>query len=243
VEYRVWDSPSPINAEAGYLFSKLFKTLNEIPIMADPEASHILEEFNSRKPSSELPSKRSNRAFLGHIFATIALKHLAKHVSPQYEALLGPLWIKGLEWVEWDGAVVRKGSRELFEKYYHPDDVIALFEFKSSGIYGRKHPQKDKGKTVEEVVEDIRKNFDYARKLCPNLNGCFYISLHERVPRHERKPDGEFPINYYEETKKLGPDITTCVLFDSYSIEKNKPKSLDDWDTLVKELEKLQHER
>lgn len=144
------------------------------------------------------------------MFATVALKHIRKYIPQKYETVLGPLWIRGLEWIEWDGAIIRRCAEQIFEKYYNPDDVIALFELKSGGIYGG-------SETIQNVISGIKGNFQEAKKVCPNLKRCFYITLHERKPKRKGS------INFYGETKKLEPEIIVCVLFDSASIETETP--------------------
>lgn len=203
--------------------------------MINPEVNQILNEFESmRKRMKNPPKKKSNRDFVGHVFATIALKHMATHISSQYNVVSGPLWIQGLEWIEWDGAVIRSGSKEIFENYHNPQNVVALFELKSGGIYGRKSPQKGKGRTLQEVIDGIRRNFCEAGKICPNLKRCFYVSLHERKPKRKDS------INYYGETKKLEPKIVTCILFESSSLEKKRPLPFNgEWDRLAVELKNL----
>jgi hypothetical protein len=205
--------------------------------MPSSEEHQILSEFRQNK-FSEVPTNRSNRRFLGHYFASIAMNHISKYVPMEkYVPVLGPVWIKGLEWVEWDGAVVKKDSKEIFPHCYDPSDIAVIFEFKVSGIYGLKTPRKGK-KTVQEVVENIKGNFEAAKGLYKNL-GCFYISLHERRPDPNRKQRRGAPINYYAETKKLPADITTCILFNSRSFEKSSPEQLDSWAEMIGKLDAL----
>jgi len=159
---------------------------------------------------------------------------MKKYVSQHYKIVLGPLWIQRYEWVQWDSAIVKKDAQEILEKYYNPNDIVALFEFKARGIYGRKE-KKDREKTVREVIEGIKQNFGAAQVLCPNLKRCFYIAL------HERRPIRPGSIDYFSETKKLEPGIVTCILFDSYSIERGKKpvQYHDEWSKLIDELRQL----
>lgn len=203
--------------------------------MLNQEPNRSLYEFNSIQSKAIKPLKgKSNRAFIGHIFAGIALNYMAKYISQPYKVVLGPLWIQQLEWVQWDGAIIKRDAQEILERYYLPKDFVALFEFKTRGIYGRKE-KKDKQKTVGEVIEDIRQNFHSAQVLCPNLRRCFYVTL------HERKPMRRTSIDYFGETKKLEPEIVTCILFDAYSIERgSQPVQYpNEWKRLITELQQL----
>lgn len=148
--------------------------------------------------------------------------------------MLGPLWIQQLEWIQWDAAIIKRNAQKIPEKYYHPNEIIVLFEFKARGIYGRKE-KKDKQKTVAEVIEGIKQNFRSAQALCPNLKRCFYVSLHERKPKRQGS------IDYFGETKKLEPEIVTCILFDAYSIERRQQpvQYPNEWNRLINELQQL----
>lgn len=203
--------------------------------MLSQEPNQILYEFDSLQSKAIKPPKgKSNRAFIGHVFAGIALRHMENYISKRYKVVFGPLWMQQLEWIQWDGAIVKRDAQEILEKYYHPNDVVALFEFKTRGIYGRKE-KKDKQKTVHEVIEGIRQNFRSAQALCPNLKRCFYVTL------HERKPMRRGSIDYFGETKKLEPEIVTCILFDAYSIERRQQpvQYPNEWNRLINELQRL----
>jgi len=192
--------------------------------MSSSEEFQILSEFRK----FHVVPHRSNNRFRGHVFASIAMEHIKKHVPlEKYATVLGPVWIKSLERVEWDGIIIKKDSKEVFPHYYNSSDIIAIFEFKVGGIYGVKKPQKGK-KTVRQVIEEIKANFDDARNSCKNLLGCFYISLHERKPDESKRK----PINYYAETKAILTDTTTCILFNSKSFEK-EPKVIDCWNDII----------
>ncbi len=200
--------------------------------MLELESQEILLEFENFS-FKEAPNRKNNSRFRGHIFASILMKHIAKYTD-KFSPVLGPVWIKDLEWIEWDGAVIKKGAKEILPQYYNSNDIAGLFEFKVHGIYGGKYPQKGK-KTVQEVVKGISDNFENAKKLNKNIC-CFYISLQERKPVSEKKRKNK-PINYYAETKKL--PVTTCILFESNYLAKGKKFTLDSWDNVIEELRNL----
>jgi hypothetical protein len=199
-----------------------------------------LEFLEEKNVLLKVPEGKSNNRFLGHIFAKIVMDHIMKHLSMhKYRLVLGPLWLKHLEWVEWDGAIARKESKAIYECYYEPREILALFEFKISGIYGRKtRKEGQKGKTVQEVVFGIRENFKAAQDLGAAKERCFYISLHERKTKPEADLKENPPINYYAEAKKLESDALTCILFNSTTFEKDNPDTLDDWEIFVEKLKK-----
>ncbi len=203
--------------------------------MSKSESFQILSEF--QKNEFLKPQKRkSNNRFRGHVFSSIGMNHIAKHISlEEFTPVLGPVWIKDLEWIEWDGAIIKNSSKEILPHYYKPSDIAAIFEFKINGIYGTKYPQKGK-KTVQQVVKSINDNFEAAKRLNKNL-GCFYISLYERRPDSKRKRSQGTPIDYYAETKKL--PITTCILFNSRFRAKSEQVQLDSWANVITELESL----
>jgi hypothetical protein len=204
--------------------------------MFQPEEFQILGEFKNIQINNS-PKGRSNNRFKGNLFASIALTHI-NNVIPngKYRLILGPLWIKGMEYIEWDGAIVAKDADETFEKYFDADKIVALFEFKCNGIYGGR--KKGKGKTVEEVISYIKDNFSNAKTKCSNIKCLFYISLCERKPLASKK--AKQPINYYEETRKLEPDITTCILFNSNSMKEGKtPEPLDEWKNITEKIKTL----
>lgn len=156
-------------------------------------------EFSLKKP----PKRKSNKSFKGYIFVKILSKFLRKHTPKSYTLVLGPLWIKGLEWIEWDLAIIKKDANPEYDVLYNPEDIIALFECKVSGIYGGKNELK-------KIINRIKNNFEKAKKICNNLKKCFYISLMEVKPK-------KTGINYYRETKKNIEN--SFILFNSRSIE------------------------
>ena len=120
------------------------------------EAREILREYLTVvKSLKKLFERRSNKRFRGHVFASIVCKYLSKYV-PHCDVVLGPLWVKGLEWIEWDCAIVKRAL--VMYKLYDPDKVVALFECKVRGIYGR----RDK---LPTILENIRGRFRETEKL------------------------------------------------------------------------------
>jgi hypothetical protein len=84
------------------------------------------------------------------------MEHIGKNIpKDKYIPVIGPIWIKGLEWIEWDGALIKKDGEEILFHYYKPDAIAAIFEFKTAGIYGVKNPQEGK-KTIHDVIKKIR---------------------------------------------------------------------------------------
>jgi hypothetical protein len=77
--------------------------------MITPEEVSILKKFKEmEKDRVEAPvkaqSRRSSNRFRGHVFASIVMESIGKNVSrDKYQPVIGPIWIKGLEWIEWDG--------------------------------------------------------------------------------------------------------------------------------------------
>jgi len=170
------------------------------------EPRKILYEYlNIELNLKEPPEGRSNKPFKGYIFSKILSDYLKKYLSKDYKIVIGPLWIKDLEWIEWDCAVVKKDAKVEYNRY-DPDDVIALFECKVRGVYGG---YSDLPKTFKR----INNIFEEAKSVCSSLRKCIYVSLMEAKP----KKDG---INYYEETKKNIEN--SFILFNSRSVEKLK---------------------
>ena len=164
------------------------------------EPYDILKEYYGITSQLEKPpSGKSNKGFRGHVFCKILADHISKYVR-KYDIVLGPLWIKGIEWIEWDLALVRKGAKQINGlNWYSPEDIIALFECKVHGIYGSEGE-------IQEVLGRIKGNFDEAKRICKNLKRCFYVSLKEARPIRRG-------IDYYEETKKVIKD--SYIFFNS----------------------------
>lgn len=179
----------------------------------------------------------NNKPFRGYLFTCILSKYLVKCIPESYRIVLGPLWIKGLEWIEWDMAIVRRCARPHYNRWYNPNDVIVLFECKVNGVYG----SRDKLNTLLNKIKD---NFKQAHEICRSLRGCLYVSL------MEVKPKGEDSINYYEKTKNVIKN--SIIFFNSRSIRslsnkyRNNPnrvveeaESLDSWDKLIKKIDEI----
>jgi len=201
------------------------------------EPLRVLEEFNSLCQGLKKPPKgKSNKDLVGQAFVHSVFNALGKY-NTKYALVVGPLWVQGLEFIEWDAAFVDKQRKPIFEGYYPPEDIIALFELKASGIFGLKKKSKGepKQKTVGQVVSTIKNNFMQAKSTCKNMRECFYISLKERTPKRKGS------INYYSKTKKLEPNVVTCIMFESSSIEKGQtPKEYPrEWQKLVTKLKQL----
>lgn len=202
------------------------------PTKFEEKPYEILSEFLSIYTRLSKPSKgKSNKGFVGNLFAEILTKKMRKYVSSEYKITVGPLWISGLEWIEWDAAVITQATPKTFDRLFDSKDIVALFELKTRGIYGRKHP--DKGKTVQQVIRSIEENFCLAKKHCSDLKNCFYVSLQERSPKRKGS------IDYYRETKKLEPEIVTCILFQSPLEKQPHFPYPNEWNKLVGELNRL----
>lgn len=104
-----------------------------------PEELQILSEYRS----IPVTYSRRNSRFHGHAFASIAMAHIKKQIPlNRYTPVLGPIWIAGLETIEWDGAILRNDLiKYSLPNYFAPCGVVAVFEFKSAGVYGLKKPQ------------------------------------------------------------------------------------------------------
>lgn len=195
------------------------------------EANEILSQFLSiRESLGKLPKRKSNYKFVGHLFLTLLFKELRRHIPRKYELVKGPLWIDGIEWVEWDGAVMKSMLLNDRPALYEPQHIIALFETKARGVYGGE-------KECERILKNIKDNFQYAKKRCPNLKQCIYVTLQEQMPKKDSS------INYYGLTKKiLEPQCLVIALFQS-PVE-NKPVSEatpypGEWQQLLEVLEEL----
>lgn len=195
------------------------------------EAREVLREYLTVvKSLKKPPERKSNKRFRGHVFASIVCKHLSKYV-PNYDVVLGPSWVKGLEWIEWDCAIVKRTP--VMYKLYDPDKVVALFECKVRGIYGG----RDK---LPTILENIRGRFKEAEKLGIR---CFYVSLMEAKPRKEKS------IDYYKETKRR-LEGRAFILFNSHSIKAEDSRDVEEivrdseefegeWETLISEVLRL----
>lgn len=193
----------------------------------DMEPNKILSTFLSIKNDLEKPPKRkSNSAFKGHLFAKLLFHNIKEYISRQYALVEGPLWIHGIEWIEWDGAVIKNINNNSFSRY-NPNDIVTLFEIKARGIYGGE-------KDARKALERIRDNFDLAKGHCPNLKQCIYVTLQERTPKRENS------IDYFESTKKiLEADYLAIALFTSPG-KNEKPKPYPgEWDHLIEALKEL----
>jgi len=200
------------------------------------EPRKILYEYlNVELNLKEPPEGRSNKSFKGYIFSKILSDHLKKYLSKDYKIVIGPLWIKDLEWIEWDCAVVKKDAKAEYRRY-NPDDIIALFECKVSGIY-------DRLKELPKRYIKINGIFEEAKNICSNLIKCIYVSLMEAKPKNKG-------FNYYEETKKNIEN--SFILFNSRSVEKLKEMFSDpreiaskaeefkgEWNKLIKIIRQL----
>lgn len=195
------------------------------------EAREVLREYlRVIKSLKKPPERQSNKRFRGQVFASIFCEHLSKYV-PHCDVVLGPIWIKGLEWIEWDCAIVKRAPVRY--RLYDPDKVVALFECKVSGIYGG----RDK---LPIILENIRGKFKEAEKLGIR---CFYVSLMEAKPRSEKS------IDYYKETKKT-LEGKAFILFNSRSVKSEDNRDVEglvrdseefegEWDALIKEVLRL----
>jgi len=68
------------------------------------KASDLLFEYLSIVLSIQpLEESRSCKGFKGYMFVKIFSKFLEENLSNRYRVVLGPLWIRRLEWIEWDG--------------------------------------------------------------------------------------------------------------------------------------------
>jgi len=70
-----------------------FSSLAAIFLIVSAIRVHKILRADARYYDAE---RRSNKRFRGHIFASIFCKHLSKYV-PNYDVVLGPLWVEGLE--------------------------------------------------------------------------------------------------------------------------------------------------
>lgn len=195
------------------------------------EPSKILSRFLPiRKGLGKPPKGKSNYNFVGHLFAALLFGELSGYIPNQYALIQGPLWIHGLEWVEWDGAVATSMLPNNSLALYEPQDIIALFEIKARGVYGGEE-------VCKKSLENIRDNFRSAREVCPNLRHCIYLTLQERTPKRK----GSVP--YYQLTKDiLQPECLAIALF--HSPIENKPLSearpyLGEWQQLLEVLQGL----
>jgi len=118
-------------------------------------------------------------------------------------------------------------------KLYDPDKVVALFECKVRGIYGRRD-------RLPTILENMRGRFREAEKLGIR---CFYVSLMEAKAK---KASG---INYYKETKRW-LEGRAFILFNSHSIRSEDSKDVEElvrdseefegeWETLISEVLRL----
>ena len=206
--------------------------VGDLPKRFEEAPYEILNEFLSiYNRLTKPPRRKSNKGFIGNLFSEIIANKMERYLSPEHKIVHGPLWIGGFEWIEWDGAIIKKAAEEIFPKFFHSEDIIALFELKTRGIYGRKHPGK--GKTVQEVIDNIKKNFCLAKERCTTLKRCFYVSLQERTPKRKDS------IKYYKETKKLEPEVVTCILFHSPIKKAPRIPYPNEWNRLVTELKRL----
>ncbi|MBA7694858.1 hypothetical protein ES703_103473 [subsurface metagenome] len=191
----------------------------------------ILSRFLKTKERLDRPPPgKSNYGYTGHLFATILFEELGRHIPRRYTLVRGPLWVHGLEWVEWDGAVTKSVLPDNSVALYEPEDIIALFEIKTRGVYGGE-------KEVTKALNNIAENFRDARKHCQNCRQCIYVTLQERKPKRETS------VPYYQRTKDiLEPVCLIAVLFES-PVD-NKPVSQakpcpGEWKRLIETLQAL----
>lgn len=184
----------------GYLFFVMFDKSREI----------LFEYLRVVLGLGTPPVRRSNKGFKGYIFTDILSRHLKDTISDRYSLVVGPLWIKGLEWIEWDLAITEENAMLDYARWYNPDKIVVLFECKVSGIYGKREE-------LCKLCEKLKDRFKSAHKVCKNLMECYYVSLVEAKPI-----DGEDGINYYKVAKEEIKDsfISSFMFFNSRSVEK-----------------------
>jgi len=195
------------------------------------ESKEIFDKFYSIKKRAEESKKdkkkKSIKKFLGHIFRYLLFAKIKEkeYIPKQYTLVEGPLYIRGIEWIEWDGAIVI--GKKKVDSYYDSDDIIALFEIKSGGIYGdsggKKHLRGEEA--VRESLKKIKKRFMEAKKQNLEIK-CIYITLWERTPMNHEKS-----ILYYDLTKEiLNDDNSGFLAFALYkSINKDPEPYRNVW--------------
>lgn len=184
-------------------------------------AREILYRYLKIYLQLQRPRGKSDKAFRGYIFTKVLSEYLARYVEKPYKLILGPLWIKGLEWIEWDLAVVKEGG---YGKWIDPENIAILFECKVHGVYGKRDE-------LEKLYRKIEEKFRSARGICPYLRKTYYISLMEAEPLRSSRRG----IDYYKQTKE---NISNSfILFNSRSIHKlynNYTKGLEKAEIIAK---------
>lgn len=193
----------------------------------------ILSEFlKLQRNLSKPPERRSNNRFVGKLFANLLFRRIAKYVPKEYTLVQEGLWIEGLEWVEWDGAIATRSLADNSLPLFKPHEVVALFEVKARGVYGGE-------KVCKKSLQRIGDNFQMARNICgSNLRCCTYVTLQERSPKKKTAVD------YHGLTKSiLQPVCLPIMLFESpvekRPLEKAKPY-LGQWELLVEAVSRLE---
>lgn len=119
------------------------------------------------------------------------------------------VYVSGLP-CEWDLCLSRDNPAVSVGKRRSLDarDVVALFEVKAYGIFGKKEPDLSKEERVEQALKSLRARFLLAMGHCPSLSLMCYFSLQERMPPKATSTQ------YYDLTKRiLEPQVLTVIPF------------------------------
>jgi len=195
------------------------------------EPYKILSEFLELKKSLRQPPKRrSNSRLVGKLFTTLLFRRIEEYVPKQYSLVQQEMWIRGLEWIEWDGAIVLKPFVDKSLPVVNPSEVVALFEVKVRGIYGGKE-------VCKRSLRRIRENFQTAVDKCGSNLHCIYVTLQERTPKDERS------VKYKCLTEEiLEPVCLPIMLFRSPLENKPVVEAIPypgQWERLIEEVSQL----
>lgn len=124
------------------------------------------------------------------------------------------VYIEGIP-IEIDLLIPKKNTKPVHNLLYKPDDVLVIFEFKSSGSFS------------EKTINDIRNNFDKIKKMNNGIK-CVYVTLKERegyqhAITEENLCNPAFTLFHYKETKiKVFKKNEDCDKLDKFLDEVRK---------------------
>ncbi len=117
-------------------------------------------------------SERKNK-ISGNVFAHLMRRNIYELVKDKFDVSVVNSYIKTCN-TEWDMLILKKGTLDLMgDNVYPAEDVIAAFEFKTSGLFTQ---------TIDESLEYIQVHMEELKEINKNIK-YGYVSLCER-PKH-----------------------------------------------------------
>ena len=139
------------------------------------EQSTKLEELVKQYSPAGEASKKMRGAVTAELFRAEIERYLVNHKEP-YKVSGVNSYIAGADF-EYDLLVVKKDAEPFCNLIYRPEDVVAVVESKTNGIYD-----------VQNDTDNIAKVANRAKELNPSIT-FGYITLSEVVPVRQMSKD------------------------------------------------------